>query len=115
MGLRARAGAGGECTGSVGYTGPAGCAAAGPYGRPQGTPKAPLDKELAEEYVSCILSAYSPSALLPLGSYSPSALTPPRLLLPLGSYSPLRPFTDHILDLLNGVIRLPRAKKGCAQ
>jgi hypothetical protein len=45
-------------------------------------PKAPLDKELAEEYVSCILSAYSPSALLPLGSYSPSALTPPRLLLP---------------------------------
>ena len=47
--------------------------------------------------------------LLPLGS------SPPRLLLPLGSYSPLRPFTDHILDLLNGVIRLPRAKKGCAQ
>ncbi len=41
--------------------------------------------------------------LLPLGS------SPPRLLLPL------RPFTDYILDLLNGVIRLPRAKKGCAQ
>jgi hypothetical protein len=45
------------------------------------------------------LGSSPPRLLLPLGSYSPSALTPPRLLLPLGSYSPsaLTPPSGHLL------------------